>query len=234
VVSVFLSLHSQLCTGLDARVRAFHERRFDGLKFPWMMVDAMFITCRDDDRVVSRAALTLSGMRDDGCREILGVQIGDTESFATWEETFRWIKARGLTGVIYVISDQHAGLVEAAKKHFQGTTWQRCQVHFMRNRLLRASPPQSRCRSSEVGFTSTRYAEARHRLNEFIEEFASKVPKPVHCLEEAFEDARAVMVLPDTYRKRLRTTNMQERLNEEIRRRQRVIRIFPNDDSALR
>ena len=109
----------------------------------------------------------------------------------------------------------------------------------------------AKCISCEIGFCALRHrkavadqaklvlqapdmAEARSRLNEFIEEFESKVPKPVNCLEEAFEDARAVMVLPDTYRKRLRTTNMQERLNEEIRRRQRVIRIFPNDDSALR
>ena len=108
-VSFSKSTVSHLCTGLDARVRAFNERRFDGLKFPFIMVNAMFIKCR----------------------EILGVQIGDTESFATWEETFRWLKARGLTGVMYVISDQHAGLVEAAKKHFQGATWQRCQVHLM-------------------------------------------------------------------------------------------------------
>lgn len=121
-VSFSKSTVSQLCTGLDARVRAFNERRFDGLKFPFIMFDAMFIKCRNDDRVVSRAALTISGIRDDGCREIIGVQIGDTESYATWEETFRWLKARGLTGVMYVISDQHAGLVEAAKKHFQGAT----------------------------------------------------------------------------------------------------------------
>jgi len=235
-VSFSKSTVSQLCTGLDARVRAFNERRFDGLKFPFIMVDAMFIKCRDDERVVSRAALTISGIRDDGCREILGVQIGDTESYATWEETFRWLKARGLSGVMYVISDQHAGLVEAAKKHFQGATWQRCQVHLMRNILgfCALRHRKAVADKAKLVLQAPDMAEARRRLNEFIEEFESKVPKAVNCLEAAFEDAMAIMLLPDKYRKRLRTTNMQERLNEEIRRRERVIRIFPNDESALR
>jgi transposase-like protein len=119
-VSFSKSTVSQLCTGLDARVRAFNERRFDNVKFPFIMVDAMFIKSRDDERVVSRAALIISGIREDGYREILGIKIGDTESFATWEETFRWLKGRGLKGILYIISDQHAGLVEAARKHFQG------------------------------------------------------------------------------------------------------------------
>ena len=178
----------------------------------------------------------VSGIRDDGCREILGVQIGDTESYATWEETFRWLKARGLTGVMYVISDQHAGLVEAAKKHFQGATWQRCQVHLMRNILgfCALRHRKAVADKAKLVLQAPDMTEARRRLNEFVEAFEGKVPKAVNCLEEAFEDAMAIMVLPDKYRKRLRTTNMQERLNEEIRRRERVIRIFPNDESALR
>ncbi len=98
-------------------------------------MDALFFKSREDDRVVSRAALTVSGIRSDGFREILGIQIGDTESFSTWDETFRWLKQRGLKGVMFVISDQHSGLTEAIKKHFQGATWQRCQVHLMRNIL---------------------------------------------------------------------------------------------------
>lgn len=227
---------SQLCAGLDPKVRVFNERRLDEGKFPFVMVDATFIKSRDGDRVVSRAVLVLSGIREDGVREILGLRVGDTESYATWEETFRWLKSRGLKGVLFVVSDQHAGLVEATRKHFQGATWQRCQVHLMRNIL---------------GFCSTRYrkevaekaklvlqapdmTEARRRLNEFAEQFEKRAPKAVACLEEAFEDAMAVMALPDKYRKRLRTTNMQERLNGEIKRRTNVIRIFPNDDSALR
>jgi putative transposase len=227
---------SQLCTGLDARVTAFNERRFDGDSYPFIMVDAMFIKCREGDRVVSRAALTISGIRSDGYREILGLRIGDTESYATWEEAFKWLKSRGLKGVMYVVSDQHAGLVEAARKHFQGATWQRCQVHLMRNILGSCSVRHRKdvAEKAKLVFQAPDMEEARRRRDEFIEAFEKKVPKAVACLEEAFDDAMAVMALPEKYRKRLRTTNMQERLNEEVRRRERVIRIFPNDESAWR
>lgn len=235
-VSFSKSTVSQLCVGLDGRVRAFNERRFDGDSYPFIMVDAMFIKCRDGDRVVSRAALTISGIRNDGYREILGLRIGDTESYATWDEAFKWLKSRGLNGVMYVVSDQHAGLVEAARKHFQGATWQRCQVHLMRNILGFTSVRHRKdvAERAKLVFQAPDMEEARRRRDEFIEVFEKKAPKAVACLEEAFDDAMAVMALPEKYRKRLRTTNMQERLNEEVRRRERVIRIFPNDDSAWR
>ncbi|GAB1719549.1 MAG: hypothetical protein NTAFB09_12800 [Nitrosospira sp.] len=100
---------SALCVGLDARVRAFNERRLEG-EYPFVLVDALFIKSREEDRVVHRAALVVSGIRADGHREILGVKIGDTENFATWDETFRWLKSRGLQGVVFVISDSHGGL----------------------------------------------------------------------------------------------------------------------------
>ena len=227
---------SSLCTGLDARVRAFNERRFDGEDYPFILMDALFFKSREDNRVVSRAALTVSGIRADGFREILGIQIGDTESFSTWDETFRWLKQRGLKGVMFVISDQHSGLTEAIKKHFQGATWQRCQVHLMRN-ILGSTSVRNRgevASYAKLVLQAPDMKEARRRLDDFIQRFEKKAPKAVACLEEAFEDAMAVIALPEKYRKRLRTTNMQERLNEEIRRRERVIRIFPNDDSALR
>ena len=129
---------SSLCAGLDPRVRAFNERRLEG-EYPFVLVDAMVIKTRCDDRIVSRAVLIVSGIRSDGYREILGIRLGDTESFATWEETFRRRKGRGLKSVMFVISDQHGGLVEAAAKHFQGASWQRCQVHLMRNILGHSS-----------------------------------------------------------------------------------------------
>ena len=226
---------SSLCAGLEPRVRAFNERKLEG-EFPFVLVDALFIKSRDDDRVVSRAALVVSGIRSDGYREILGVRIGDTESFATWEETFRWLKGRGLRGVMFVISDQHGGLVEAAARHFQGASWQRCQVHLMRNILGQCSPRLRAdvAQAAKLIFQAPDMDEAKRRLSEFVERFQKTAPRAVECLEAGFEDAMAVMSLPEKYRKRLRSTNMLERLNEEIRRRERVIRIFPNDDSALR
>ena len=226
---------SELCAGLEPRVRAFNERRLEG-EYPFVLVDALFIKSREGDRVVSRAVLIVSGIRSDGYREILGVRIGDTESFATWNETFRWLKGRGLSGVMFLISDDHAGLTEAAAKYFQGASWQRCQVHLMRN-ILGQCANRHRAEvaaAAKLVLQATDMAEAKRRLAEFIERFAKSAPKSVACLEEGFEDAMAVMALPEKYRKRLRSTNMQERLNEEVRRRERVIRIFPNDESALR
>ena len=226
---------SELCAGLEPRVRAFNERRLEG-DYPFVLVDALFIKSREGDRVVSRAVLIVSGIRSDGYREILGVRIGDTESFATWNETFRWLKGRGLGGVMFLISDDHAGLVEAAAKYFQGASWQRCQVHLMRNILGQCANKHRAevAAGAKLVLQATDMAEAKRRLAEFIERFAKRAPKSVACLEEGFEDAMAVMALPEKYRKRLRSTNMQERLNEEVRRRERVIRIFPNDESALR
>lgn len=226
---------SALCAGLEPRVRAFNERRLEG-DYPFVLVDALFIKSREEDRVVSRAALVMSGIRSDGYREILGVRIGDTESFATWDESLRWLKSRGLQGVMFVVSDSHSGLTQAIAKHFQGATWQRCQVHLMRN-LLGHSPTKQRAEvatAAKLILQAPDRAEAVRRFNEFSERFAKTAPKAVACLEEGFEDALAVLALPEKYRKRLRSTNMQERLNEEIRRRERVIRIFPNDESALR
>lgn len=226
---------SSLCAGLEPRVRAFNERRLEG-EYPFVLVDALYIKSREEDRVVSRAALIVSGIRSDGYREILGVRMGDTESFATWDETFRWLKGRGLNGVMFVVSDDHGGLTEAAARHFQGASWQRCQVHLMRNILGQCA---SRHRAdvaaaAKLVLQAPDMNEAKRRLAEFVERFAKTAPKSVECLESGFEDAMAVMSLPEKYRKRLRTTNMQERLNEEVRRRERVIRIFPNDESALR
>jgi len=226
---------SALCAGLDPRVRAFNERRLTA-SYPFVLVDALVLTVREADRVVSKAALIASGIRADGIREILGIQIGDSESFATWDDFFKGLKARGLKGVLWVISDSHAGLVEAARKSFQGVAWQRCQVHLMRN-LLSHTPSRTRAEVATHAkriFQANDIAEARAQLATFVTRFAKSAPKTVACLEEGFEDALSVIVLPEKYRKRLRTTNMQERLNEEIRRRERVIRIFPNTESALR
>ena len=226
---------SELCVGLDARVKVFNERTFTG-EYPFVMVDALFINSRQGDRVVKRAALIASGIRGDGHREILGVHIGDSENYATWEDMFKWLKGRGLSGVYFVISDDHCGITKAVDKHFQGATWQRCQVHLMRN-LLGHSPAKLRgevAAAAKRVFQAADMTEARRRLAEFVEQFGKGAAKAVACMEAGFEDAMAVMTLPEKYRKKLRTTNMQERLNEEVRRRERVIRIFPNDESALR
>lgn len=135
---------SRLRMGLDVRVNAFLSRRLEE-SYPFIIVDALFTKSRCDDRVMSKALLIVGGIRGDGYRDILGISIGDAESAATWNELFASLKRRGLSGVDFVISDDHAGLVEAVTKQFAGTTWQRCQVHVMRN-MLGHCPSRICCR----------------------------------------------------------------------------------------
>lgn len=233
-VSFSKSSVSQLCTGMDARVRAFNERPLG--EFPLVLVDAMYLKVRSNDAVVSKASLVISGINTQGRREILGVRIGDSESEAFWRETFTWLKRRGLKGVVFVVSDDHSGLVSAARRCFQGAIWQRCQVHFMRNVLSYTGSKHKQAMGIGLKrvFGADSAAEARQRFDELAEQMESKAPKAIKCLENGLEDALAVMVLPAKYRRRMKSTNMQERLIQEVRRRERVIRIFPNEASALR
>lgn len=225
---------SQLSTALDGRVAAFNERRLG--EFPFILVDAMYLKARQGDAVESKAALLVSGVNAEGHREILGVRIGDSESEAFWRETFRWLKDRGLKGVHYLVSDDHNGLVQAAQRCFQGAIWQRCQIHFMRNVLSYTSARHKPAMGDGLKriFGADSAQEARQRFEKLAQQMEGKAPKAVECLENGLEDALAVMALPAKYRRRLKSTNMQERLIQEIRRRERVIRIFPNADSALR
>ena len=233
-VSFSRSTVSQLCTELDAKVSKFNERRLG--EYPFLVIDAMHFKCREDDCVANKAAMLISGVNAEGMREPLGVRIGDCESEAFWKETFDWLKKRGLSGVCFVVSDEHAGLVKAVRRAFVGAIWQRCQVHFMRNILGHVGRRLRNEMAEDLKpiFRTETTKQARELAQAFIEKWETKAPKATACLEEGLEDALAVMALPAKYRRRLRTTNMQERLIQELRRRERVIRIFPNEASALR
>ena len=226
---------SQLCTGLDARVRAFNERPLGS--FPFLIIDAMYCKSRTQyDGVVSKAALMISAVNAEGNREILGVRIGDSESESFWRETFEWLKDRGIKDVAFVTSDDHRGMVNALKRSFQGGIWQRCQVHFMRN-VLSVTPARHKA-AMAAGlkriFASEDVGEARAKAVELAEQLDKRAARAIECLEHGLEDALAVYSLPAKYRRRLKSTNMQERLIQEVRRRERVIRIFPNEASVLR
>jgi len=226
---------SELCKRLDPIVTAWNNRPLDN-PFPFVIVDALVLKVREDGRVRSRGVLVGIGVNTDGYREVLGLMLGDSESEVSWSEFFGWLKSRGLRGVDLIVSDDHGGLVRAIRRHFQGVTWQRCQTHFMRN-ILDVTPKalqdemHSRIRAI---LDAPDLNTARLLLNQVLEAYETKAPKAMAILEAGFEDATAVMLLPEKYRKRLRTTNALERLNEEIRRRERVIRIFPNRESAIR
>ncbi|SHE62061.1 IS256 family transposase [Alkalibacter saccharofermentans] len=226
---------SELCKNLDPVVDEFRNRKLDS-KYPFIIVDALYTKVRENGRVRSKGLLLAIGVRDDGHREILGLCVADSESETSWSEFFESLKQRGLVDVDLIVSDNHGGLVNAIKKHFQGATWQRCQTHFSRNVLdktpKRLQPEIKQC-LTEI-YNAPKLEIARSLRDEMLETYAQTAPKAMETLELGFDDVMAVMNLPKKYRKRLLTSNSIERLNQEIRRRERVIRIFPNEDSLIR
>jgi putative transposase len=234
--SVSKSTISALCSRLDPLVMAWNERPLGELSFPFVLADALVLKVREGDRVRAVSALLAIGVNAAGHREILGLQLGDSESEGSWTAFFAWLKRRGLAGVDLVVSDAHGGLVSAVQRYFQGATWQRCQTHFARD-LGNATPRALRQELHEHLrglFMAPDLATARTLLQSMLDQYSTRAPQAMAVLEAGFDDATAVLALPEPYRRRLRTSNGIERLNEEIRRRERVIRIFPNRASALR
>jgi len=170
-------------------------------------------------------------------REILGVEVADTESEATYQDLFRSLKARGLKGVELVVSDDHQGLKAAIFRHFQGASWQRCQVHYARNLLgmVGTNKRKEIARDLRGVFAATSVERALELVSSVAEKWRGKGNEKVaEHLEEHVEECLACLAFPESHRKRIRTTNGQERLNQEIKRRTKVVRIFPNRESCLR
>jgi putative transposase len=227
---------SLLCARLDPLVAAWNERALGEQSFPFVLADALVVKVREQERVRSLAALIAIGINAAGYREILGIQLGDSESEGSWASFFSWLKRRGLAGVDMVVSDAHTGLVAAVQRHFQGCTWQRCQTHLAGD-VLEAAPKRLRQELHEqlrTLYEASDLPTARLLLQQVLQTYASRAPKAMATLETGFDDATAVLALPEPYRRRLRTSNGIERLNEEVRRRERVIRIFPNRESTIR
>jgi len=226
---------SDLCKGLDPIVREFRNRKLTA-HYPFVIVDALYTKVRENGHVRSKGLLSAIGVREDGKREILGFSVADSECETSWSEFFISLKERGLSGVDLVVSDNHGGLVAAVKKNFHNASWQRCQTHFSRN-VLDKTPkklqPEIKQALREI-YTASKIEIARSLRDEMLENYSKTAPKAMDVLEQGFDDVMAVMNLPIKYRKRLRTSNSIERLNQEIRRRERVIRIFPNEASLLR
>ena len=226
---------SALCKNLDPMVEAFRTRPLH-CHYPFLMVDAIYVKVRENGRIQSRGLLIAVAVNEEGYREIIGFQLANSESESSWGELFSSLKDRGLKNVDLVTSDDHKGLVNAIRRHFQGTSWQRCQTHFSRNMLdhtPKALQPEVKEELRRL-YESVDLESARKVRDQIIKTYESKAPKATALLDEAFDDITAVLALPLKYRKRLRTTNGVERLNQEIRRRERVIRIFPNSASVIR
>jgi putative transposase len=235
-VSFSKSTVSDLCVELDARLKAWRDRPLTDKRYPFIIVDALVVDIRRDEAVRSSGVLIAFGVNEHGQREPLDIMLADSENEVSWDELFKRLKTRGLEGVDLVVSDNHTGLVTALKRQFQGALWQRCQVHFMRNILGHTSRHLRQAVADRLRliFQAGDIETARMLAKTLMNDYETKATKAMDCLEKGLEEALSVLVFPARYQQRLRTTNLAERMNEEIRRRQRVVRIFPNDAAAMR
>ena len=227
---------SRICSLLDDDLEAFRTRPLDHVEFPYVFVDATFVKGRVRGRVVSRAIVVATGVTAGGDREVLGVDIGDTENGAFWTAFLRSLRARGLAGVQLMISDQHAGLKSAIESVMVGAAWQRCRVHFMRNVLAKVPKASGDMVAAAVRtiFAQPDAAHVRSQLTEIVTTLQPQFPDVAVMLTDATEDLLAFTGFPLAHWRKIWSTNPLERLNGEIKRRTNVVGIFPNDAAALR
>ena len=204
--------------------------------FPYVFCDATYVKARVGGRVVSRAVVVATGVTETGDREVLGLAIGDSEDKAFWTEFLQSLRARGLGGVQLVVSDHHLGLKAAIAKVFAGASWQRCRVHFMRNVLAKVPRAQSQMVAAAVRtiFAQPDAAHVTHQVGEVAATLESQFPAVAAQLLDAQDDVCAFATFPQAHWTKIWSTNPLERVNGEIKRRTRVVGIFPNDAAALR
>src|SRR6266498_4126290 len=226
---------SRICKVLDEEVKAFLHRPIERA-CPSLWLDATFHKVREAGRVISVATVVAVGVTETGGRTILGASTGPSEDHQFWVAFLRQLVKRGLKGVRLVISDAHEGLRQAIEKVLHQASWQRCRVHFMRN-LLSVVPKQAQETVAAIVrtiFSSPDHASAMTQLHEVASMLEGKFPQAAALLEDAAEDVLAHMHFPREHRRRLHSTNPLERLHKEIKRRTRVVGIFPTRDSLMR
>ena len=227
---------SEVCKKLDPEIEAFRNQPLDGKEYPFVMVDATYFKVREDHKIISKAFMLAIGFSPEGKREVIGFNVYDNEATSTWIDFFLSLKNRGLSGVLMVTSDAHPAILRALTRVLPGVPWQRCQFHFTRN-ILDATPKKCQAGLSvelrEV-FNQKTINEARTRMYELVNDYQDIAPNAMDILQNGFEDAMTVMNLPDTVWVHVRTSNVIERVNQELKRRSEVIKIFPNAQSLLR
>ena len=226
---------SVLVKQLDGEISSFRERALKG-SYSYLIVDARYEKVRVQGRVISLAILIAIGINQDGFREFLDLEIVRSETEDYWRVFFDKLIERGLTGVRLVVSDAHQGLKKAISQCFAGSSWQHCQTHFSKRILERVAKSEQQRFHHDLKrlYHSATIEEARFLVQRMAEDWAESYPKLIEKLEEELEYVLAVLNVPENHRKKLRTTNCLERLNREIKRRTRVVSIFPNEESCLR
>lgn len=226
---------SRMAQSLDEQVEAFRTRRFDKA-FPYVWFDALYIKVREAGRIVSRAVMVAIGINEEGDREILGLAVAQSEMEFSWRAFMRSLVERGLRGVKLVMSDAHEGLRAALRAVFNGVSWQRCYVHFIRN-VLAVVPKTAQgfvAAALRNVFQQTSHQAAKEAMGKVVSLLEEKYPNAALVVLDAEDDVLTYFSFPEAHWKQIRSTNPLERLNKELRRRVRVVGIFPNDAAVLR
>lgn len=231
---------SRICARLDETVGAFRTRSLDHVEFPYIYLDATYLHVRSKPgkggQVVSMAVVVATGVTARGDREILGLDVGDSEDEIFWRGFLNSLKQRGLGGVKLVISDQHAGLVKALSRAFQRVAHQRCRVHFARNLLAHVPKGQVDyvAAAFRMIFAQAKPADIDAAWDKTRDEFAARWPKIGPYMDEAKAEVLAFTAFPREHWRKIWSTNPLERVNKEIKRRGRVVGIFPNPAAVIR
>lgn len=227
---------SQYAQKLDAELEPWRQRELEEA-FPYLLVDARYEKARIDHRIVDVAVLVAIGVSESGHRHVLGVEVAVGETTATWSEFLAGLQERGLRGVELVVADAHPGLGQARRRHLPGVPWQRCQRHFLMNALEKAPKAlenELHRRLRRIWDDSEDHAAAVSALAELAAELEPRHPELADWLEVEGQETLSCFHFPEKHRKRIRTTNGNERVNQELKRRSQVVRIFPNPESVLR
>ncbi len=227
---------SRVAQELDEKLLSFRHRRLDHTSWPYLHIDARYEKVRVNGRVVSQAVLVAVGFTSEGHREILDWRVNDSENASTWGDLFRDLKDRGMTGSKLLVSDAHSGIQAAASRHFQGVQWQRCRVHFRRELFRKVSNKRYREILQDLAsvFRPEERNECLLRGEEMATKWESQYPSVAKMLRGGLEDCLTVLNFPKHHRKKLNSTNMMENLMKRLKKRSRVVGVFPNPSSCDR
>ena len=228
---------SRLCAVIDGEVDAFLAKDWSGLRFAYLFLDATYVSCRVGGRVRKEAFITAIGVGDDGRKHFVGFTCANAESYASWRGFLQDLEGRGVRNVRLVTSDAHDGLVKAIGEVYPEATWQRCVVHVKRDVLAKVDGKEAQRRAAAVMapiFKESDPALVRALYHEAVGELESFAPAAARVLEDAELDALAHLSFPREHRVKIRTNNVQERMNCELKRRAKVVQAFPSTDSVMR
>jgi len=226
---------SAINKSLDESLQAFSERRLEDA-YPYLILDARYERVREGGIIVSQAVLVAVAVDWEGRRQILAIDLANRESRSSWRDFLLGLRQRGLSGVEFVVSDDHAGLRAAIREVLPEAVWQRCYVHFLRNALdyVPRKVDDDCLRELRWVYDRRDLAEVRRDIAAWLAKWQTKYPKLCAWVEETIEETLSYYRLPLAHHKHMKSTNMLERLNQEIKRRTHVVRIFPNAESCLR